>query len=222
MDFSDRVDSMDETQFEKNEVILRNQWIEELEGSIEEIEGLIEEEFYEGIWGFLFNKLFGHVYSLFLSKDIKKKILKQFDLLLEAGKEYNGNSEEVLQRYFAEYLANDPGYARCKRTHSKSAELRDRIKKSFSLMIRNSNDLLNSHGDCYDDLLCNAYKNKAEAWRATFDLIDEAEETMEFTIKHKMLKITSLIRTQTIKILRREIEISRTYYSKKLNELFSD
>jgi hypothetical protein len=213
---------MDETQFEKNAVILRRQWIEELEGSIKEIEGLIEEEFYEGIWGFLFNKLLGHLYSLFLSKDIKKKILKQFDLLLEAGREYNSNSEEVLQKYFAEYIANDPGYARCKKTHSKSAELRDRIKKSFGLMVKNSNDLLNSCGDCYDDLLFNAYKTKTEAWRATFDLIKEAEETMEFTIKHKMLKITSLIRNPTIKILRREIEISRTYYSKKLNELFSD
>lgn len=213
---------MDETQFEKNAVILKNQWIEALEGSIEEIERLIEEEFYEGIWGFLFNRVMAHLYSLFLSKDIKKKILKQFDLLLKAGKEYNGNSEEVLQKYFAEYLANDPGYARCKKAHSKSAELRERIKKSFDLMIKNSNDLLNSCGDCYDELLLNAYKTKNDAWRATFDLINITEANMEFTIEHKMLKITSLIRSQTIKILRREIEVSRTYYSKKLNELFSD
>jgi len=213
---------MDEAQFEKNATILRQQWLEELEGSIKEIEKIIEEEFYGGIWGVLFNRIVAHLYSLFLSNAIKKKIIKQFDVILKASKEYDSNSNEVLEKYFAEYLANDPGYARTKKNHSKLPEFRERVKKSFALMLRNTNDLLNGCGDCYDELLLNAYKTKEEAWRATFNLIDDAEENMNFTIQNKMLKITSLIRNQTINILCREIAISRTYYTTKLNEIFSD
>jgi hypothetical protein len=213
---------MDKDQFEKNAGILKNEWIEKLEGALEEIESSIKEDFYAGVWGLLFNRIVARLYSLFLSKDIKKKILKQFDLILKAGKVYNGNSNEVLENHFAEYLANDPGYDRCKKMHSKTPELRDRIKKSFALMIKNSNELLTSCGNCYEDLVLNAYKTKEAAGKATFSLIDDAEESMEFTIQHKMLKISSLIRHQTIKLLRQEIEISREYYTKKLNEIYGN
>ncbi|MDD1777074.1 MAG: hypothetical protein LUQ65_02820 [Candidatus Helarchaeota archaeon] len=213
---------MDEKQVEKNAKILKQEWIEKLEGAMEDLEAAIKEDFYSGVWGLLFNRMVARLYSLFLSKDIKKKLLKQFDLLIKAGKEYNGNSNEVLEKYFPEYLANDPGYERCKKTHSKTPELRDRIKKSFALMVKNSNDLLNSSGDCYEELMRNAYKTKDAAWKATFCLIDDAEEDFQFTIHHKMLKISSLIRQQTIKLLQKEIEISREYYTKKLNEIYGN
>jgi hypothetical protein len=213
---------MDEKQFEKNAEILKQEWTEKLEGAMEDLEAAIKEDFYAGVWGLLFNRIMARLYSLFLSKDIKKKLLKQFDLLLKAGKEYNGNSNEVLEKYFAEYLANDPAYERCKKTHSKTPELRDRIKKSFAVMIKNTSDLLNSCGNSYEELMCNAYKTKDTAWKATFCLIDDAEESMEFTIRHKLLKISSLIRHPTIKLLRQEIIISRDYYTKKLNEIYGN
>lgn len=213
---------MDETQFKKNAEILKREWTEKLEGAMEDLEAAIKEDFYAGVWGLLFNRIVARLYSLFLSKDIKKKLLKQFDLLLKAGKEYNGNSNEVLEKYFAEYLANDPAYERCKKTHAKTPELRDRIKKSFAVMVKNTSDLLNSCGNCYEELMCNAYKTKDAAWKATFCLIDDAEESMEFTIHHKMLKISSIIRPPTIKLLRQEIEISRDYYTKKLNEIYGN
>ena len=213
---------MDKNQFEKNAEILRQEWTEKLEGAMDDLEAAIKEDFYAGVWGLLFNRIVARLYSLFLSKDIKKKLLKQFDLILKAGKEYNGNSNDVLEKYFAEYLANDPGYDRCKKMHSKTPELRDRIRRSFAVMVKNTSDLLNSCGDCYEELMCNTYKTKEAAWKATFTLIDDAEESMEFTIHHKLLKISSLIRHQTIKLLREEIEISREYYTQKLNEIYGN
>lgn len=213
---------MDEKQFKKNEEILRQEWTEKLEGAMGDLEAAIKEDFYAGVWGLLFNRIVARLYNLFLSKDIKKKILKQFDLLIKAGKEYNGNSNEVLEKYFPEYLANDPGYERCKKMHSKTQELRDRIKKSFALMVKNSNDLLKSHGESYEELMRNAYKTKDTAWKATFCLIDDAEQSLTFTVQHKLLKISSLIRQPTIKLLKEEIEISREYYIKKLNEIYGN
>ncbi len=216
-----RMNSLPEERFQKNAEIIKNQWREELEGSMAEIEGLIKEEFYTGIWGVLFNRIIASVYSLFLSNDIKHKILKQGDLLIEAAREFDGNSEsEILDKYYEPYLANDPAWARCKKRHSKASELKERIKKSFTIMLRNTHTLLQSHGECYNDLLFNAYKTKEDAWKATFNLINDTEDNLEFTVEHKMMKINRLIRDQTIKILRREIAIARKYYENKLNDIF--
>ncbi|MHA1265925.1 MAG: hypothetical protein ACTSRS_11905 [Candidatus Helarchaeota archaeon] len=212
---------MIEEHYKKNAQILKAQWIYELEETMKEIEDLIKKEFYTGIWGLLFNRIAAEVYNIFLSKDIKHKILRQFDLILEAAKDYNGNSEEIIQKYYEDYLANDPAWARCKRRHTKSAELKERIKKSFLLILQNTKDLLNSSGNSYDELLYNAYKTKEAAWKATFSLIDDTEDSLEFTVKHKMVKINRLIRKQTIRILRREIEIAREYYENKLNAIFN-
>ncbi len=211
--------------FEKNVEILREQWRFELEESMEEVEDRIKKEFYTGVWVLLFNRIVANVYSFFLSKDIKHKILKQGDLLIEAvrefnGRQFDGNSEEIVEKYYQEYIANDPAWERCKKRHSKSPELKERIKNAFVLMLQNTHDLLFSKGECYDDLLLNAYSTKEAAWKATFDLIDDTEKTINFTVQNKMVKINRLIRDQTIKILRREIEIAREYYSQKLNELF--
>ena len=211
--------------FEKNAEIMREQWRLELEESMEEVEDLIKKEFFTGVWGLLFNRLVASVYSFFLSKDLKHKILNQGELVIEAvrefnGKEFDGNSEEVIEKYFEDYISNDPAWERCKKRHSKSAELRARIKKGFGTMLKNAYDLLYSNGECYDDLLLNAYPTKELAWKPTFALIDETEDNINFTVKNKMVKINILLRDQTIKILRREIAIAREYYEQKLNELY--
>lgn len=204
----------------RNAEILKNQWLYELEETMREVDALIRKEFYTGIWGILFNRIVAEVYNIFLSPDIKDKILRQFDLLILAAKEYNGNADTIVEKYYEEYLTNDPGWGRCKKRHSKSPELRERIKKSFALMLKNTHDLLNSTGECYDDLLFNAYKTKDIAWEATFNLLNDTKESFDFTVKHKLVKINRLIRDQTIRILRREIEVAHEYYEKKLNDIF--
>ena len=213
---------IDEVHFQKNSEILRKQWIYELEDSLEEIEELIKKEFYTGIWGVLFNRLIAGLYSFFFSKDIKSKILKQMEVLLQASREYNGNSEEMIEKYFDEYLINDVGFARIKKKHKKTPELVERIKRSLLIMVKGTNELLQCEGECYDDLLLDAYKTKTEAEKAIFALIDDADESLEFSVQNNMAKISSLIRKQTIKVLRKEVEIARDYYTKKLNDLYTD
>ncbi|NVM31630.1 MAG: hypothetical protein HWN65_22525 [Candidatus Helarchaeota archaeon] len=211
-----------EARFQKNAEALRRQWNLELDETLEEIEIIIKEEFYTGIWGLLFNRIIAGIYSLFFSKDIKKKIKKQFEVILNASRDFNGNPEEIIENYFDEYLKNDVGFARIKKRHKKTPELLERIKQSLIIMVRGTNDLLKCEGECYDDLLLDAYQTKEEAERSVYALIDDAGDNLEFTVDNKMVKINKLIRSHVIKILRKEVEIARDYYTKKLNELYGN
>lgn len=214
---------IDDTQFQKNAEILRVHWTAEVEETLEEIGAVVREEFYSGVWGFLLNRLVAGVYDLFFSKDIKSRIFKQFDVVLYASKDLDeGNVERVIEKYFEEYLFNDPGFARIKKRHKKVSELRDRLRKSFLLIVKGTSDLLQADGGCYDDLFVDAYKTRGDAERAVLAVINDAAENLDFVIEHGMMKISALIRKQTIKILRKEIAVGRDHYVRKLDALFGE
>lgn len=210
----------DEEKFQKNAEILRQQWKNELNDTLIEVEHLIREDFYSGIWGLLFNRIVGFVYSFLLSKDIKEKIIRQMEVLLDASREYDGNIEEIVERFFELYLLEDASWDRAKKNHSKTPELKERYKRSFITLVKETNTILHAEGNNYDELYVNAYKTEEEACRSTFCIIDNAIEDLEFAIEHNMIKINRLVRDPIIRILRREIEIGREYYEKKITELF--
>jgi len=211
---------VNEDQFQKNADIIRKQWINELESTMEEVEQLIRDDFYTGIWGFLLNKIVAIVYGFLLSNDIKEKILRQSEILIAASKEFNGKPDEIVQKFFEPYLKEDPSFERAKKKHLKLSELKERYKRSFILLVGETARLLRSEGDNYDEIFVNAYKTKEEASKATFSILDHAKEDLEFAIEHNMIKLNILVRDQIIRILRKEIEIGRKYYEIKINEAF--
>ncbi|NVM27326.1 MAG: hypothetical protein HWN65_00680 [Candidatus Helarchaeota archaeon] len=212
---------VDEEKYQKNAEILITQWIKEFEATLREIKKLIREDFYSGVWGLLFNRIIVLIYKLFFSSEIRKKVLSQFELILEVGKEYDENPEEILDKYFDEYLKNDPAYARIEKNHPKTPEIVERIKHQFLLLVKRANNLLNSEGETYYDLIFDAYKTKDAAEKAYTELMRNTEDHVEFAIKNKLLKISSLVRKPIIKIVRKELEIGKKYAKNKLNDVFS-
>ena len=211
-----------EEKFQHNSDLLKIHWKEELEYRLNEVEQLIKDDFYTGIWGFLFNRLVAVVYSFFLSKDIKDKILAQGDILLDASRDYTGDPDVVIEKYFEDFLLVDPSWERAKKKHSKSSELKERYKRSFILLVEETQTLLYSEGSSYEELFRNAYKNKDEAKRATFAILETAEEDLDFAVKHKMIKVNRLIRDPIIKILYKELEIGKGYYDEKISKAFDE
>ncbi|MFX1293839.1 MAG: hypothetical protein ACFFD2_03120 [Promethearchaeota archaeon] len=213
---------LDEEKFQKNSAILKEQWDEGLKNTMDEINKLIKEDFYTGIWGFLFNKIIAIIYSFFFSKDIKEKILRQSIVLLEASKEYDGNSDEIVEKFFEQYLLEDPSFERSKKNHPKSPELKEIYKRSFIILVKETNILLHSEGENYDELYKNAYKTKEKAREATLSIIDDAKENLDFAVENKMINVNRLVQKPIIKILRKEIEIGRQYYEEKINKIFKN
>ncbi|NVM31997.1 MAG: hypothetical protein HWN65_24365 [Candidatus Helarchaeota archaeon] len=126
-----------------------------------------------------------------------------------------------MEKYFDEYLKNDPAYARIKKNHPKTPEITERIKGQFLLLVKRANNLLNSEGETYYDLIFDAYKTKEAAEKAYKELMRDTEENVEFTIENKLLKISSLVRKPIIKIVRKELEIGKKYAKNKLYDVFS-
>ncbi len=213
--------AIDAEKFEKNADILRAQWVQELDHRMAEVEQLVREDFYSGIWGLLFNRLVAVIYSFFLSKDIREKILAQGELLLEAAREYNNNDEEIIERYFDEFLKVDPSWERAKKRHKKAPELKERYKRSFIMLLNETHILLHSHGNDYDELFKNAYETREKACEATFLIINTAEQDLEFAIEHHMIKINRLLREPIYKILRKEIAIGKESYDEKIRTMFT-
>ena len=208
--------------FIKNEDIIMEHWVSDFDDTQIEIKAMIKEEFYSGIWGFLLNRLIAWSFDFFLTPDIRKKAIKQFEIYINAAKEYTGNNEEILEKYFDTYLINDIGYIRCKRNHPKFPELEERMKKSLLLRVTGTKKLLESEGETHDELLKNAHPNKNEALKSILMQLENAEENLNFAIEEKMLKISSMIRDSTIKILRKEIAFGRNYFKEKIDELYSN
>ena len=206
----------------KKEDILMEHWVSDFDDTQVEIKRMIKEEFYSGIWGLLLNRLIAWSFDFFLAPDIRKKAIKQFEIFINAAKEYEGNDEEILEKYFNEYMLNDVGYIRCKRTHPKFPELKEKMKKSLLLRVAGTKQLLESEGETHDELLKNAHSTKEEALDSILIQIKNAEDNLNFAIEEKMLKISSLIRDSTIRILRKEIEFGKVYFKEKMDELYSN
>jgi len=208
--------------FIKIEDIIMEHWVSDFDDTQIEIKRMIKEEFYSGIWGFLLNRLIAWSFDFFLTPDIRKKAIKQFEIYINAAKEYTGKDEEIIEKYFDFYLINDVGYIRCKRNHPKFSELKERMKKSLLLRVAGTKELLESKGETHDELLKNAHPNKEEALESILLQLQNAEDNLNFAIEEKLLKISSLIRESTIKILRKEIEFARNYFKEKIDELYSN
>ncbi|MHA1130885.1 MAG: hypothetical protein ACTSQI_10965 [Candidatus Helarchaeota archaeon] len=211
---------IDEDKFHKNANLLREQWEQELDYRMKEVKQLVRDDFYSGIWGILFNHFIAVIYSFFLSKDIREMILEQGEILLEASKEYDGNDEKIIAKYFEPYLKADPSWERTKKRHRKLPELKERYKRSFIMLLNETHLLLNSEGNDYNELFKNAYRTREKAWAATFSIIDTAEEDLEFAIRHKMIKINRLLQEPIYRILRKEIAIGKESYHSRIHSIF--
>jgi len=212
--------NMEENKIKFNSDIIKNQWIQDFDDTQIEIKRMIKEEFYQGLVGILLNRFIAWTFDFFLAPDIREKAINQFNIYLEAAVEYNGNDEEILEKYFYRYMINDVGYTRCKRNHPKFPELREMMKTSLIVRVKGTQELLHSSGSTHDQLFKNAHPNKEEALESFLIQLTNAENNLEFAYKNKLLNISPLIKDSTMKILRKEIEFGKQYFKEKVDELY--
>ncbi|MHC1591007.1 MAG: hypothetical protein ACXQS8_02905 [Candidatus Helarchaeales archaeon] len=204
---------------DKNSKILRDYWIVELDNELKQIKKQVK-NFYRGIVGFFVNPIAGLVYDFFLTPDIREKTIRTIDIYLEAAAR-NISPSQIIELYFDRFKVNDLSYLRCKHNHHKFPELLERIKKSLVTRVISTRELLQAQGECYEDLIRNTYQNEAVAREELKKQLDYLEENLEFAIKHDLLNLNSLIRKQSIAILRSELEFKRKEFEKDIQKTFN-
>ncbi|MHA1378251.1 MAG: hypothetical protein ACTSRG_07700 [Candidatus Helarchaeota archaeon] len=78
-----------------------------------------------------------------------------------------------------------------------------------------------ANGDSYNELIRNTYKDKETAVSAMRKTLYLAKESLDFSVENKMMKLNSLIKDQTIKVLYEEIKFRENYFVEKLEKIFS-
>ncbi|MHA1298844.1 MAG: hypothetical protein ACTSO9_05310 [Candidatus Helarchaeota archaeon] len=210
-----------EEKFKKNSEILKETWISEIDDTLENIKESLK-HFFSGIWGFLFNKIVIFAYKFFLSPDIREKSVLQIEPILNGAKILNSNNiNEVLEQHFEEFKKNDLGYIRCKHKHKKFPELIEKMKENYITRVKEANRLLCSDGDCYSQLIRNAYEDKETAIRIMRQTLYLAKESLDFSVENKLLKLNSLIKDQTIRVLYGEIDYRERLFKEKLERIFT-
>ncbi|MFX1450466.1 MAG: hypothetical protein ACFFCM_06475 [Promethearchaeota archaeon] len=212
---------IDEQKFKKNSEILKIYWISEIDDTLENIKNYLK-HFFSGIWGWLFNKFVVFIFNFFLSSEVREKSIAQLSPILEGAKILDSNNlDDVIEQFFNDFKVNDLGYIRCKHKHKKFPELVEKMRQNFIARITGTHKLLLIDGECYSELVRNAFQSKDEATKVMTETLDLAKDSLDFTVENKIIKISPLIRDQTISVLYKEIEYKRKVFQEKLELIFS-
>lgn len=210
-----------EEKFQKNYEILKNYWISEIDDTLKNIRKSLK-TFFSGLFGWFFNKFVIFAYNFFLSPDIREKSITQLDPVLDGAKLLDTNNfNEVIESYFDEFKKNDLGFYRCRHKSKKFPDLIEKMKQNYIARIRETKTLLLSNGDCYSELVRNAYKTKENATEAMIKTLDLAKDALDFSVENNLLNITSLIKSQTLRLLYGELEYKQKDFEDKIERIFS-
>ncbi len=212
---------IEDDKFKKNSELLKEYWISEIEDTLENIKNYLK-HFFSGVWGWLFNKFVVFIFDFFLSPEVREKSITQLSPILEGAKILNSNNlDDIIEQFFEEFKENDLGYIRCKHKHKKFPELVEKMRQNFITRVTGTHKLLLADGKCYSELVRNAFQNKEEAIKVMVETLDLAKESLDFTVENKIIKISPLIRSQTISVLYKEIDYKRKVFLDKLDQIFS-
>lgn len=209
---------IEDERIQRNHDVLREYWIEELDRTLKEIKRQVK-SFYSGFVGFFVNPIAGIVYDFFLAPEIREKTINTIDIYLEAARQDIGPTK-IIEQYFENFKVNDISYIRCKHNHEKFSEILQRIKKSLVIRVVNARPLLFAQGDCYADLVRDAFKKEEVARSELIKQLEHLEDNLNFAIDNNLLKINSLISNQTLHILKHELEFKRAEFEKELHNIF--
>ena len=105
--------------------------------------------------------------------------------------------------------------------YEKFPELLDRIKKSLVTRVVSTRELLCACGECYDDLIRDTFQDENHARTELAKQLDHLEDNLDFAIEHDMMRLNSLIKKQTISILRNEMSYKRAEFDKEVQRVFN-
>ncbi|MHA1309391.1 MAG: hypothetical protein ACTSQO_00560 [Candidatus Helarchaeota archaeon] len=189
--------------YPESKQILRKQLIYELELGNKNLKKKIN-RLYNGIKGFFLNPIIGVLYDWFIGPDIKKDMITQIDIMLDAAELLEGNedNQEFWEKWTTEYCNNDPWLKRCNKSHPAYPEILEMFWQGYHDSVVEFYKCLQVQANDYVDLSRKTF-TKEELTRNFTESLRVTKETMEKIINtKKLLQIPSWLRKDVIKIMR--------------------
>ena len=212
---------------ERNSNLFKNQLIETIDNRIAFGKKLIENELKTSPFDVVLKPIVNTFYE-FYSKDARKGILKQIDIIIKCGKQFINKKESELifnsnvNSLFPEYLRGDQFSGMCKKTHDNYPKLKALLKEVFIAEIMESTLLLKVKEDVkdYNSLIRVAFKTKEEAYKTLIKQLNLYDECLRIIEKDLTILTFPTGRKRIFKILKKGTEESNRDFIRNLDVIY--
>jgi len=212
---------------ERNINLFKNQLIETIDKRIAFGKKLIEDELKSSPFDIIVKPIVNTFYD-FYSKDARKGILRQIEIIIKCGNEFIDKEEDEasfnvkVEKLFPEYLKGDQLSGMCKKTHKNYPELKALLKKVFISQIKESLILykVKEEVDDYDGLIRAAFKTKKDAYETLITQLDSYDECLRIIGKDLSILTFPTAKKRIFNGLKKGSEESNKDFLNKLDEIY--
>ncbi|MEJ2249174.1 MAG: hypothetical protein P8Y70_08105 [Candidatus Lokiarchaeota archaeon] len=213
---------------ERNYRILETKMIEKMNAALDYGKELIDSELDAGIFNFVVKPVVKSFYDYWAEGDAREGTLQQIKVTLDCGKKLvrNGNSamlDDIVEKYFKEYLEGDQTYRQCKRNHKNFKKLEKNTKECFKSQLESTIKFLKVKDDIndYDGLTRAAFRTKKEAYEALAQQLEYNDKGIRIVEKDPSILKVPTGKTIILKVLRKGFEETKRELKQALNETYN-
>ena len=212
---------------ERNINLFKKQLIETIDNRIAFGKKLIKAELKSSPFDLLLKPIVDTFYE-FYSKDARKGIINQIEIIIKCGKLFleNEENQEVfnseVENIFPTYLKGDQLSGMCKKSHENYPRLKTILKEVFISQIKESMILfkVKEEVDDYNSLIRVAFKTREEAYRTLIKQLNSYDECLRIMEKDLSILTFPAGRRRIFNVLKRGSEESNRDFIRNLDMIY--
>ncbi|MHA1380066.1 MAG: hypothetical protein ACTSRG_16970 [Candidatus Helarchaeota archaeon] len=216
-------------EIEKKRDLILEKYIEEFDMGMKYLKDQIRHHMYEGITGWFMNPIASWLYKVFVAPSIRDQAVDNFNALFDCAQEFNGNkvcmdsAMEIIEQKFEDLIEKDASYQRFDKKHDKAEQMKQLIKEGFAQQLLLTKKLMDSPGETYEEILRNAFKDRENFTKFTKEQLENTSRGLELLVSEKkLLKVPSIIKNQTKKMLKKGYDYTVERAWQQLDEVFPE
>ena len=212
---------------ERNINLFKKQLIETIDNRIAFGKKLIKAELKSSPFDLLLKPIVDTFYE-FYSKDARKGIFNQIEIIIKCGKLFleNEENQEVfnseVENIFPTYLKGDQLSGMCKKSHENYPRLKTILKEVFISQIKESMILfkVKEEVDDYNSLIRVAFKTREEAYRTLIKQLNSYDECLRIMEKDLSILTFPAGRRRIFNVLKSGSEESNRDFIRNLDMIY--
>ena len=212
---------------ERNINLFKKQLIETIDNRIAFGKKLIKAELKSSPFDLLLKPIVDTFYE-FYSKDARKGIFNQIEIIIKCGKLFleNEENQEVfnseVENIFPTYLKGDQLSGMCKKSHENYPRLKTILKEVFISQIKESMILfkVKEEIDDYNSLIRVAFKTREEAYRTLIKQLNSYDECLRIMEKDLSILTFPAGRRRIFNVLKSGSEESNRDFIRNLDMIY--
>ena len=217
----------EEAGIELKRKIIRKELMFGLDSELQHVEHRMK-HLYRGFLGSLLNPLAHGVFSFIAKEDIRRRGIKQIDLILDiaaaeadCGGGINSTVHRAVEKHLDEFLAVDEIWHRCNKDNGKISEMKVILKDAFCNRLDGVMRLMDGGGSDYVSLARTSFPNRSDLealCRRQFELAEKAAHLIEN--ERSLLRAPNMARKELIAVLKSVLKYGEKMINDRIDEIY--